>query len=180
MNIRQSLFAGALAAAVMTPIVAGAAGSDRSFVTQALTGNSSEIRQGEIFANSTDPRIQSFAQRMTTDHSEANTQLIALAHDMHVSTTGQLPEFPYTSGVQHPAWLTPQVKAKAMAGLTPVAYFDQQIRVHQQAIALYKQEISGGTDRRVVSYARKTLPVIEQHLALAQRDLRAEKAAHHD
>jgi putative membrane protein len=161
------------------PPAVSAAGSDRAFVTQAMTGNTSEIRQGDIFADSTDPLIQSFAQRITTDHSEANTQLIALANQMHVSTTDQLPAFPYTSGVQHPAWLTPQVKEKAMAGLTPVAFFKQQIRSHQQSVALYEHEIASGSNPKVVSYARKTLPVIEQHLQLAQKDLRSEQQHHH-
>jgi putative membrane protein len=166
----------AMLLAVGTPAAAHAAVSgDRAFVTLAMNGNTSEIREGDIWADSSDHRVEAFANRMVQDHSQANTQLISLAHSMHVSTTGQLPEFPYTSGVQHAASLTPAAKANAMHGMTPQAFFSQQIRIHQQQIAMYKHEIAAGKNPMVVSYARKTLPIIEQHLKLAQQDLRDEK-----
>jgi putative membrane protein len=153
--------------------------SDRAFVEQALTGNTSEIRQGNVFADSSDPLVRDYAQRITTDHSEANTQLIALAdaRGMHVGSD-QSPNVPYPSST-HDAWLTAQQKAKQMAGLPPVAFFTQQVRVHQQAIALYEHEIASGADRQVVAYAKGTLPALRAHLALAQADLSQERAQHH-
>lgn len=156
-----------------------AAATDRSFVAQAMTDTTSEIRQGDIFADSADPLVQAFAHRMTTTGSEANTALIALAHRMHVSTANQLPSFPYTSGVTHPAWMTPQIKASIIAGSTQRAFFKQQIRAANQAIVIYRREIDSGKDTAVVSYARHTLPKIERELDLAQTDLRMETTKHH-
>ena len=180
MFARSILVSAAMVAA--TAAVAGAAtlsASDRSFVEQAMTGNSSEIRQGQVFGDSSDPLVASFAKRMVQDHGEANTQLIALAHSdgIHVGS-GQLPVFPAPAATQN-ADLSPQQKAKIMSGLPPVAFFTQAVHVHEQAIALYKHEIATGTNSQVVAYARHTLPVLESHLALAQKDLRKEKAEHH-
>jgi putative membrane protein len=153
--------------------------TDRSFLEQAMTGNTSEIRQGQIFADSTDPLIQSFSKRMIQDHSAANTQLIAFAdsHGIHVSSD-QSPDLPAPAAT-HNADLSAEQKANAMKGLTPVAYFTQQVRVHQQAVALYKHEIASGTNPQMISYAKQTLPTVESHLALAQRDLRQEQSGHH-
>jgi putative membrane protein len=181
MILARSIVVAAAMAAVTLAAAAAAtlSSSDRSFVEQAMTGNSSEIRQGQIFGDSSDPLVASFAKRMVQDHGEANTQLIALANSdgIHVSS-GQLPVFPAPAATQNTD-LSPQQKAKAMAGLPPVEFFTQAVHVHQQAIALYKHEIVTGANSQVVSYARHTLLVIESHLALAQKDLQQEKAQHH-
>jgi predicted outer membrane protein len=88
---------------------AGLSGTDRSFLTLAMNGNTSEIYQGQIFADSADRLVQSFAQRITTDHSQANTQLIALAHSDGVSTSGQLPDYPST--MRLPSRIVPRCTA---------------------------------------------------------------------
>lgn len=159
--------------------VAGLSGTDRSFMTLAMNGNTSEIRQGQIFADSGDRLVQSYAQRITTDHSQANTQLISLARKNGVSTSGQLPNYPGTMGADHDAAAqSAQRKATEMKGLPPAQFFEQQIRVHQQSIAQYEKEIAHGSNAALVAYARRTLPDLKAHLSLAQADLKKEQ--HHD
>ncbi len=153
--------------------------TDRVFVDQALNGNTEEIDQAQIFADSSDPLVSAFAQRMATDHGQANTALIAIANEHGMSVKGQAPSLPYTAG-PHAASMSAQKKATIIAGQPPRDYFAKQITAHEQAISLYRHEIAGGSNRQVVSYARKTLPVIEQHLALARKDLHAEQETHHD
>jgi putative membrane protein len=152
--------------------------TDRVFLGQALNGNTQEIRQAQIFANSSDPLVSAFAQRMSTDHSEANVQLIGIADRHKISTAGQAPSLPYRS-VSHAAWMNAQQKATIMAGQPPVDYFEKQMALDRSAIALYRNEIAHGSSRALVAYARKTLPVLEQHLTLARQDLHAEKGNHH-
>lgn len=172
----------ALLAGLLLPLAGRAAAplssADRAFVDQALNGNTEEIDQAQIFADSTDPLVRAFAQRMSTDHGQANTALIAIANEHGMSTKGQSPSLPYRA-TPHPAWMSAQKKATIIAGQPPRDYFAKQITVHEQAVALYRHEIADGSNAQVVSYARTTLPVIEQHLALARKDLRAEQESRH-
>jgi putative membrane protein len=169
-----------MALAFLLAAAAPLSSSDRAFVTQALNGNTMEVHQGQIFGDSSDLLVEGFAKRMVTDHSQANTQLIAIAdaHGMRAQTVAQEPNLPYAAATHASTLSVPQKEAN-VNGLSPVAYFEQQISIHEQAIALYKHEVASGTNDQVVSYARKTLPVIESHLVLARNDLAKERAEHH-
>lgn len=159
------------AAATLSP-------ADHAFVEQALTGNTSEYRQGQIFGDSTDPVVQTFAKDMLTFSGEANTQLIALADSKGMRVSGQSPDAPYPQSTHAPD-LSAQQKAKIEDGLPPVAFFAQQVRVYRQSVTLYEREIADGKDTQVVAYAKAFLPKMKQQLRLAQQDLTDERGNHH-
>lgn len=165
-------------AMALTIAAAALAPADHTFVEQALTGNTSEYRQGQIFGNSTDPVVQTFAKYMLTFAGEANTRLIALADSKGMHVRGQSPDVPYPQAT-HVSDLSSRQAAEIENGLSPVAFFTQQVRVYQQAVTLYRHELASGKDSQVVSYARTYLPKMEQQFQLAQRDLRQERGVHH-
>ena len=54
-------------------------------------------------------------------------------------------------------------------GAFDVAYLTAERSAHKEAIALFTREISTGQDRRLVSFAKATLPVLKMHLAMLGR-----------
>ena len=134
--------------------------ADRTFADKAAAAGMAEIQAAQLAQQrATSPQIKSFANRMVTDHTQANDQLQQIAQQENIN----LPEQP-----------SPQDTADAqrLSSLNGTA-FDQayaqaQVRDHQQAVALFRQEASTGHDPALKSYAQKTLPILRQHLQLAQ------------
>jgi hypothetical protein len=50
------------------------------------------------------------------------------------------------------------------------AFLQAEEHDHRKTIAMFKREISEGSNSRVVAYAKRSLPVLEEHLLLAKRD----------
>jgi putative membrane protein len=48
-------------------------------------------------------------------------------------------------------------------------YAQEQIQAHQEAVMLFTSEQQSGTDSDIKNFAAKTLPVIQQHLSMAQQ-----------
>ncbi|HET9030617.1 MAG TPA: DUF4142 domain-containing protein [Candidatus Aquilonibacter sp.] len=140
---------------------------DDQFVRQALVSGTQEIRQGGKDADSTNAAIDAFAMRMVKDHSYANTQLLALAHQLDITVpNGMLP----ASGAQEEAKgvQSPPVSNNQP---NPKAYFAAQVADHKKAVALFEHEIAHGRNPQIVAFARKTLPVLRSHLQFAEKEL---------
>ena len=147
--------------------------ADDTFVRAALTAGTQEIREGGQDADSSNAAIAAFAMRMVKDHSEANTQLLALAHQLDITVPND--ELPPSGAQEQPKGIqSPPVSATSH--LDPKAYFRKQVAAHRKAIALFEGEISRGSKAQIKAFARQTLPTLQAHLALAQKDL--ENAAH--
>ncbi len=165
-----------LTAALYAPSQASAlASGDATFLRSALQLNTTAIREAFVYVDAVDSRVSTYAHKMSTDYSEANTQLLTLAKARRISVArGQLPEVParYTSG---PYSDSPNGKEKQMAGVTAQRYFMHQINVHERAETLYEAELRSGTDPQLLAFAKQQLAVIKAHLALAKLDLAAER-----
>lgn len=146
--------------------------TDQKFIRTALSAGTDEIKQGSEFADSGNTRVQTFATLMVKDHSEANTQLLALARQLNVTVPDStLPESGESEQSPLPQSTSPQ--SRHDVGVTPKAYFTKQVAAHEQAVALFKKEAADGSNPQVKAFVQKTLPVLETHLALAQKDLKA-------
>jgi putative membrane protein len=103
--------------------------------------------------------VKQFASRMITDHTKANDELQQIAEEEDIT----LPEQPDQQG------MAAQRKLQALNGTAfDQSYAQQQLGDHQQAIALFRKEATSGQDPALKSYAQKTLPILQQHLQLAQ------------
>ncbi len=155
--IAAILCATPLAAAVAAPLSA----QDKTFIDQAAIGGMAEVQGGQMAeTKAQSPQVKQFGQHMIADHTPNNQELMQLAQ---------------SKGVTPPAGLDPMHQQEATklqqlpAGQFDHAYIEGQVTDHQQMAALLQTEIQKGSDPQVKAFAEKTLPIIKEHLQMAQQ-----------
>jgi putative membrane protein len=134
---------------------------DRNFVVQAAQSSQAEIALASLAADkSQSPAVQQFADRMITDHRNANAQLTQAASD-----EGIVP--PQTVAPRH-ARLHDQL-AELSGREFDQRYLSTQVDMHRQAVMLFRRQAESGQSPELRSFARETLPLLEGHLHLAQQ-----------
>jgi putative membrane protein len=153
----------ALFALTMIPLAAlAASGSpDASFYKSLAEGGVAEVRLGKLAQQkASDPSVKDFAAMMVKDHSAANAQLRTLAAGKSVS----LPRGP---GV---AARAKKAELEVLSGHSfDTSYVTNQIKAHQDTVALLQKEISSGSDSDAQAFAQKVLPTVQAHLAAADK-----------
>jgi putative membrane protein len=152
-------------AAGLIGLVAGQASAelssaDRNFATKAASGGLAEIQTAQMAKQRADsPKVKAFADRMISDHTQANNDLQQIAQQENLTLPSE-PSKQERSATQR------------VSGMTGAAfdrtYAQQEVRDHQQDIALFQQEANSGRDPALKQFAQKTLPTLRQHLQLAQ------------
>ena len=134
---------------------------DQAFSLAAATSGANEIAAGKAAQQkATDPSVRAYAAQMVQDHTNANAQMKAILSTKGVSVT-EAPD------AEHVAILA---KMSSMSGAEfDRAYMQQQVVDHQKTIALFDAETRNGSDPDVRSFASTTLPIIQQHLMMAQQ-----------
>jgi putative membrane protein len=92
---------------------------------------------------------------MVKDHTAANEKLqsVAAAESMKLPTT--------SSAMQ----MASKAKLEVLSGDTfDKSYIKGQITAHEQTAALFKKEITSGTDAQAQAFAKETLPTVQAHL----------------
>jgi len=134
--------------------------SGKEFLDFAAQVNQSEI-QGGLSAEkkAAAPAVRAFARLMVFDHMELESQLAAVAMENGV----QLPNGPSEQAKQRMATLQGISGARFDA-----AYMQHMVQGHEQAVQRFKSEKGQAQSQPVEAVVAATLPIIEQHLALAQ------------
>jgi putative membrane protein len=128
----------------------------RYFIIQASIGNLQEIAMGRLAAaQAVNPEVKAFAQRMVTDHSKAEAQLMQLIK---------------SRGFQIPQAATDTPPDDLMLKNTPPKDFDRMyvhmmVPDHRETIQLFEKYGITGKDPDVKAFAQQTLPVLKEHLA---------------
>jgi putative membrane protein len=145
---------GAAASAYGTPA------ADSGFMVKAGGDGLAEVELGRLgVARATSADVKAFAQMMVDDHSKANGELTNLAGQKSVTLpTEPLP--PAKAAKDHLSTLSGAAFDKA--------YMDHMVKDHEKAVALFSKEVSAGKDAETKSWAEKTLPTLQQHLAKAR------------
>ncbi|MEH6564743.1 MAG: DUF4142 domain-containing protein [Halopseudomonas sp.] len=130
-----------------------------TFFSQASAQNLAEIEAAELALEKGSPTVQSYARMMLDEHTASNRKLTELAAGMQVKTE----EDPELSA-QAKQWILELRDGEDF----DEAYLNNQIVAHQQAIELYTRAAQIKEDR-IVSFAEKTLPKLQEHLAQAQK-----------
>ncbi|MDI3354733.1 DUF4142 domain-containing protein [Pseudomonas sp. UYIF39] len=155
-----------LAVALSTSMGTAFAATSNDFVDSAAAGGIAEVETSRLaLEKSSSADIKAFANMMITDHSKANDELAALAkkNDIEVpdSTT-----------------LVKQAKEKILDlrdESFDAAYANNQVKAHEDTIALFKKEANTVTDDKVKGatdlkgFAQKMLPALEKHLDMAKK-----------
>jgi putative membrane protein len=134
---------------------------DRNFTRAAATGGMAEVEFGKLAQQRAgSDAVKEFGRRMIEDHGKAHDQLKALAKD---------------DGIALPDKLDPEHAAMhdRLASLSGAEfdhpYLAGQLADHQAAAQLLEYEIGSGQDADLKTFASETLPVVLDHLKMAQR-----------
>lgn len=134
--------------------------ADRQFMAKATQGGIAEIRLGQLAAQrAVSDDVKQYGQRMVTDHTNANNQLMQLATQKGVT-------LPQDTDAQHKAF-------RARIGQIPGRRFDQtymnqMVRDHSQTVALFQRQAQRGQDPDVRAFAATNLPIVQEHLQMAR------------
>jgi putative membrane protein len=133
---------------------------DRNFAVKAASGGLAEIQSAQLAQQQgSSPQVKQFAQRMITDHTQANNDLQQIAQQESIDLPTQ-PTQQEMSGMK---------RLRGMNGSAfDRSYAQEEVRDHQQDVALFSQEANSGKDPALKAFAQKTLPTLRQHLQLAQ------------
>jgi len=135
--------------------------ADMGFVREAASGNLMEIQLGQLAQNKAqNPAVKQFAQRMVADHNNLQNQLTSVA-----STGGQ--SFTPTMDSRH------QSQINRLQGLSGAEfdrnYMSLMIRAHQRDVNNFQSQSQSANSAQVRTLATNSLPVLQQHLSLAQQ-----------
>jgi putative membrane protein len=133
---------------------------DATFVEKLGPANTAEIIEGNIaLQQSHYLAVNEFGRWMVTDHGALGPVLEFLAEKAGLSVPTQPDP-------------TEQAKIDELSKLSgpkfDKAYVAEQVIDHKQALALLKEEVSKGEDPGLVSFAKHTIPIVEEHLKEAQ------------
>jgi putative membrane protein len=136
--------------------------STADFVKKATIAGMFEIESSKLAEQkSQDPKVQAFAKMMIDDHTKAADELKAKAQGI--------------SGAQMPGQLD-MAHQKKMDGLKAASagkflkqYKSDQVKGHQEAVALFEGYAAGGDNAELKAWAQQTLPTLQHHLQEAQQ-----------
>ena len=101
------------------------------------------------------PQAKAFAQMMVTDHSKANSELMALAAKKGVT----LPAKDDSAKLME--------KWSKKTNEVDEDYIEEMVDDHQEAVELF-EKASRSEDAEIAAFARKTLPTLQHHLTMAK------------
>jgi putative membrane protein len=159
-KLTTTCFAAGLAGLLAGPAGAALSSADRTFVEKAASGGMAEIQAAQVAQQkASSPQVKQFASRMITDHTQANNELQQIAQQENIDVPSQ-PSQQDRSSVQRLGGMTGSAFDRS--------YAQDELRDHQQDVALFQREASSGKVPALKQFAQKTLPILRQHLQMAQ------------
>jgi putative membrane protein len=128
--------------------------NDRDFMKKAAEGGMAEVEMGRMAEQQgKSAEVKAFGKRMETDHSKANSELMAIASRKGVKLPSHAPK-----------------KEKMHGDNFDKQYISDMVKDHEKDLAEFQREASNGSDPDVKAFAAKTAKVIQKHLELAKAD----------
>jgi putative membrane protein len=134
--------------------------ADTGFAHDAAIGGMAEVELGKLASSkATEDEVRAFARQMIEDHGKGNDELAAIVKE---------------AGGTLPTELDQEHKdvRESLDGLSGAAfdraYVDAQVNDHQTAVQLFANEVDGGYNERLKSFAGATLPTLHRHLEMAR------------
>ena len=163
--MRPAFLLAAVPLLIATPTIAQQSSSaisqsDKEFLDFAAQVNQSEIQGGLAAEKKADaPAVRAFARLMVLDHMELESQLAGIATE---------------NGVELPSGPSEQAKQE-MASLQNISgsefdtkYMQHMVQGHEHVIQKFKSEEGQAQARPVEAVVAGALPILQQHLALAE------------
>jgi putative membrane protein len=144
--------------------------ADEQFVMSAARANLAEVELGKIGeTKASNAEVKRFAKRMVDDHSKALDELKTVASKADIT----LPTAPDRRDLSLKSRLD-----KLTGGAFDRAYMRAMVKDHRHDVAAFRVEKMHAKDANVKQYAASTLPVLEEHLKLAENADKAVTARH--
>jgi len=133
---------------------------DRKFMETAAKDGLAEVELGKIASQKgQSSQVKEFGSRMVTDHGKANDELKSLA-----STKGVTLPTTVDSGHQKDA-----DKMNKLAGdKFDKEYMEHMVKEHKKDVKEFEKHAKSAKDADVRAFASKTLPVLQEHLKMAE------------
>jgi putative membrane protein len=138
------------------------AGAERAFVAEAAASGLAEVEAGRLVGTRTeDPALKSFADAIERAHRSSNEELQRIASAKGID----LPATPEGE---------PRERLNRLSGLSGGelrrGYLHEfGVESHRSAIELFERQASEGQDPELRAFAERTLPILREHLAMAQQ-----------
>jgi putative membrane protein len=134
--------------------------SDYKFAVAATRANTSEVDLGQLAAQkATDPAVRQFAERMVRDHSKANQQLSQILSQKGVTVPTET-----SSSEQREVDRLQKLNGAEF----DKAYIEHMIRDHKKDVKEFEKASQKSEDGDIKAFAANTLPVLQDHLKMAQ------------
>ena len=134
--------------------------ADKTFMEKAAMGGKEEVELGQMAQEKAqNEQVKQFAQRMVSDHSQANSNLMDLASKVNVTLPTTIND--------------DQQKDKERLSKLNGAKFDKEymklmVDDHQKDVDEFQQQSQNAINSDVKGFAANTLPTLQQHLDLAK------------
>lgn len=133
---------------------------DRKFMKEAAIGGMAEVELGRLAANrGASSEVRNFGQRMVTDHSQANSDLMRIAANLRVKLPTDLDQ-------KHKNVLNRLSRLSGSA--FDRAYVKDMVKDHKKDLKAFRKEANSGQNADVRAFAAKYVPVIAHHLQMIQ------------
>jgi putative membrane protein len=172
--MKNFILAGAAAFLLVTPVYAqsvpektgvnatlGVSPSTQDFVTEAAESDMLEIESSRLALAKADDKSKLFANRMITDHTQTSKELKGLVTGGKVKAN-----LPTMMDKSHQSKLD---KLKSLDGAEFTKEYDSlQLAAHKDAVSLFERYAKGGENADLKAFAGKYLPVLREHLKMAE------------
>jgi putative membrane protein len=134
---------------------------DRDFVMKAASGGMMEVELGNLAQqNASNQRVKDFASMMVRDHSKANDELMSFASRRNLMMNSDSLMNLHKSHIESMRKKTGKSFDKA--------YMDMMVNAHKKDVAEFEKASKMCKDQECLSFASKTLPVLQMHRDSAQ------------
>jgi putative membrane protein len=134
--------------------------SAQDFMKKAALSGLYEVESSRLAASKGIPQAdKDFANRMVSDHTKANDELKRLAQQKQINVPTEL-DAAHQKKIDELRKLDGQEFARK--------YHDQQLKAHEEAVALFQRASQQLTDNELKAFAAKTLPALQEHLQMCK------------
>jgi putative membrane protein len=161
--MKAFLFAAASAAvlAAAPALAQSTAKADKSFIDNVARDGQGEVAIAQLAEQKgSSPAVKQLAQRLVADHTKANQQLQQIAEQEGVTPP---------KGMSQEQSDTRAKLEKLNGAAFDRAFLQGQVQDHQKDVQYFQREANTLQDPKLKSFAQQTLPVLQQHLQMAQQ-----------
>lgn len=134
--------------------------TDEQFVMKASKMDLAEVNLGRYAAGKAiKPDVKNYAQKMVVDHTKSSAMLMGIANKKGFRLAQKMDE-------KHQAMME---KLMALSGPEFDREYMKHMAIdHKKAVALFEHQAKNGKDADLKAFAAKVLPIVRQHLEMAQ------------